>query len=114
MKFLIIVSLLIVSLLKTYSQNKEYFILRVTYLIKPTRIESKLEIDLGTKSHSLKNIIENTPDGTLKIKNEDGSTFIIKNEVDFFNFIQKYNFKLVNSFNFTQLDKTYVNFIFEK
>ncbi|MCX7953573.1 MAG: hypothetical protein N3A01_00105 [Bacteroidales bacterium] len=113
-----VVIITIISLFITgsclFSQKKEYFILRVTYLIKPARIECKLEVDLGTKAHTLKNIIENTSDGALKIKNDDGTIFIIKNEVDFINFIQKYNYKLINSYTFTQLDKSYVNFLFEK
>ncbi len=98
------------------AQDKcEYLILRVTYSIKPTGMDARLEIDLGTSTtHSMYGILENSKGGNISLKHPDGSVTIIKNEVDFFNIIQTYGFIISNSFSFTVLEKSYVSFILVK
>ncbi len=100
-----------------HSQDKkiEYCILRITHSVKPGDIESRLSIELGDfPNHSLKGIFTNTKGGTISVNQPDGSVVVIKNEVDFLNFISKYGYKLEQTYTFTLLEKLYTNFIFKK
>lgn len=95
-------------------EKTEYCILRVTYSVKPNNLESKLSIDLGSNAnHSLKGIFENTKGGTISVNNADGTVTVIKDEIDFFTIINKYGFKLIDSYTMTILEKSYANFVFE-
>jgi predicted SPOUT superfamily RNA methylase MTH1 len=98
------------------AQNKtEYCILRIVNTIKTTGVESKLYINIGSSQiHSLKGVFENNKNGTISIKNSDGTTTIIKDEVDFLSIIERYGFKLIEVYSNSILEKSYVNYLFEK
>ncbi len=96
-------------------EKSEYCILRITYSVKTQGLESKLMIDLGNQiNHSLRDVFENSKGGTISIKNSDGTVTVIKDEIDFLPVIERYGFKLKDVYSMTLLDKSYVNFIFEK
>lgn len=115
MKKLIFIFLSFFTTIVVAQEKTEYCILRVTYSVKPNNLDSKLSIDLGSNAnHSLKGIFENTKGGTISVNNIDGTVTIIKDEIDFFTIINKYGFKLINSYTMTLLDKSYANFVFEK
>lgn len=116
MKKWFFVFLLLGSLQTMLAQQKsEYCILRIINTLKTTGVESKLSIDIGSsKEHSLYNVIENNKNGFVVLKNSDGSTLVIKDEVDFLPIIERYGFKLVQVYTSSILDKSYINYLFEK
>lgn len=115
MKNIWFILLFLVSTILVAQEKTEYCILRVTYSIKPNNLDSRLSVDIGSsENHSLKGIFENTKGGTISVNNSDGTITVIKDEVDFLTIINKYGFKLINSYTMTLLEKSYVNFIFEK
>ncbi len=103
-------------MINLFSQDKsEFCILRITYTVKTAGLDAKLQLDLGSNpNHSLKDIFENTKGGTITIKNIDGTSTVIKSEIDFLTVIQQFGFYLKDVFTMTLLDKSYANFIFEK
>lgn len=114
--FLLLVLLGLINFSSLHAQSKtEYCILRIVNTVKTTGVESKLFIDLGSsQTHSLKNVFENNKNGTISVKNSDGSTTIIKDEVDFLPIIEQYGFKLIEVYSNSILEKSYVNYLFEK
>lgn len=116
MKKWLFVFLLLGSLQTLQAQQKsEYCILRIINTLKTTGVESKLSIDIGTsKEHSLYNVFENNKNGFVVLKNSDGSTLVIKDEIDFLPIIERFGFKLIQVYTTSILDKSYVNYLFEK
>ncbi len=98
------------------AQSKvEYCILRIVNTVKTTGVESKLYLDIGSsKTHSLNGVFENNKNGTITVKNSDGSTILIKDEVDFLPIIERYGFKLIKVYSNSILEKSYINYLFEK
>lgn len=116
MKKWLFVFILMVALQTSHAQQKsEYCILRIINTLKTTGVESKLSIDIGTsKDHSLYNVFENNKNGYVVFKNSDGSTLVIKDEVDFLPIMERFGFKLIQVYTNSILDKSFVNYLFEK
>ena len=104
MKKILFISFLLICVLpfhsfaqkKSETQNPEYIILWVTHALKQSGIESRLEVNIGhMNGHSMKGILTNGESGTVSF-NIDGTTTVVRNEVDFFTIASSYGFKLFN------------------
>ncbi|MCX7862669.1 MAG: hypothetical protein N2449_06715 [Bacteroidales bacterium] len=114
-KIILVICMSMWSLFIYAQQKTEYCILRIVNTLKTSGIESKLSIDIGnSKEHSLYNIVENNKNGFVIFKQADGSTITIKDEVDFLAIIEKYGFRLVQVYTTSILEKSYINYLFEK
>lgn len=114
---LVLTSILIfVFCLSVNGQTKdEYLILRVSHYTKKHGLDSRLTVDLGTnENHSLKNIIENSQLGSVKISRSDGTVNVLKNEVDFLNIMSDFGFSMKESYVVEISGIKYTQYIFVK
>lgn len=95
--------------------EKEYVILRVQHFIKPSGVEARLNIEIGTSiNHSLKGKIENGPSNTVNYNKSDGTTQVFNNEVDMISFLAGNGFNIKHVYETNLGGRTNINYLFEK
>ena len=116
MKHLIVLSFFLVFFTSSYAQKTiEYVILRVEYYKKSYGLDSRLTIDLGTNTnHSLKNTIENSYGGAIRVTQSDGTVIILKNEIDFLTTLNNLGFQLIYNFPIEIAGRRMVQYLLEK
>lgn len=116
MKKLVLSGLLLMVVLIAGAQDKkEYLILRATHYLKPHGMETRLEVELGNEyNHSLKSIVENGPQYSVRINNPDGTVSAIKTEADFLNHMADFGYVLDTSYPIKISGKDYIQYILVK